>query len=197
MLVVFHPLPGGGTRTVLHRADHVLVELRSYDQQWRVPHDLAHAVTERELRMSGGMFGCLAAGALYDSATVVAGRSRYDARERSRRLLAAHAGEIAVAEILSAVVHRAVEQAVEHDIEHRGPAPYPEAVAAWGVLREDPFPYTEMDVQRATSTLTRLADAWLHLPPHEGLRFDWPRRLTAAPPPRPKPPRRPGSRRVR
>lgn len=189
MLVVFRPIPGAGTRTVLHRADHVTVELTSYDRKWRVPHDLAHAVTERELRMSGGVFGCLAAGALYDSAKVVAGRVRYDARERSRRLLAAHAGEIAVAETLSGVVH--------HAVEHGERVTYRQAAEAWGVLREEPFPYTEMDVQRATSTLTRLADAWTHLPPHEGLRFDWPKWLTATPPPKPRPPRRPGSRRVR
>lgn len=189
MLVFFHPYPGGGTLTVLHRDDRVTLEMRSYDRKWRVPHDLAHAVTERELQLSGGVFGCLAAGAVFSSVRVVDGRSRYDARERSRRLLAAHERDIAIAEVLASVVHDAVE--------HGRPTPLRAARDAWRSLRDEPFPYAEIDVQRATSTLTRLADAWTHLPPDTGLRFEWPRRLTAAaaPPARPRP--RPGPRRVR
>lgn len=189
MLVFFHPRPGGGARTVVHRDDRVTLEMCSYDRKWRVPHDLAHAVTERELNLRAGVFGCLAAGALLSSVRVVDGRSRYDARERSRRLLAAHERDIAIAESLSSVVHDAVE--------HGRPTPFRAALDAWGSLREEPFPYAEMDVQRATSTLTRLADAWLHLPPGTGLRFEWPRRLTAAAAPRARPRPRPGPRRVR
>jgi hypothetical protein len=189
VLVFFHPAPGGGTRTVLHRDDRVTLELRSYDRKWRVPHDLAHAVTERELNLSGGVFGCLAAGALFSSARVIEGRCRYDARERSRRLLAFHERDITVAEVLSAVVHGAVE--------HRRAAPVQAALAAWGSLREEPFPYGEMDLQRATSTLTRLADAFAHLPSGVGLRFEWPRRLTAVAAPRARPRSQPGPRRAR
>ncbi|GHF75934.1 hypothetical protein GCM10017566_57220 [Amycolatopsis bartoniae] len=174
---------------MLHRDDGVTLQMRSYDRKSRVPHDLAHAVTERELGLSTGVFGCLAAGALFASVQVLEGRLRYDAKERSRRLIAGHARDIAVAEVLSAVVHDAVE--------HERPTPFAAARAAWGSLREEPFPYEETDVQRATSTLRRLGDAWVHLPAGTGLRFDWPRRLTAAavPPARPRSRRAP--RRVR
>lgn len=189
MLLFFHPGKAGGTRTVLHRDDHVTLEMRSYDRKFRVPHDLAHAVTERELKLAGGVFGCLAAGAVFSSARVVEGRCRYDARERSRRLLAFHERDIAIAEVLSGVVHDAVE--------HARPLPFRTARAAWGSVREEPFPYGEMDLQRATSTLTRLADAFAHLPPGVGLRFEWPRRLTAAEAPRAVRRPRPGPRRVR
>lgn len=189
VLVFFHPTPGGGTRTVLHRDDRVTLEMRSYDRKYRVPHDLAHAVTERELNLDSGVFGCLAAGALFSSLRVVEGRCRYDARERSHRLLEFHQRDIAAAEVLAGVVHDAVE--------HGRPAPWRAAITAWGTVREEPFPYREMDLQRATSTLTRLADAFTHLPPGIGLRFEWPRRLTAAEAPRARPRSRPGPRRAR
>lgn len=117
------------------------------------------------------------------------GRTRYDARERSRRLLAHHQRDVAVAEVLASVVHDAVE--------HGRGAPFRAALAAWGSLREEPFPYGEMDLQRATSTLTRLADAFAHLPPGVGLRFEWPRRLTAGAAPAPRPRSRRVPRRTR
>ncbi|WP_091516585.1 hypothetical protein [Amycolatopsis sacchari] len=188
VLVVFSPSPRGAL-TLLHRDDGVTLEMRSYDRKSRVPHDLAHAVTERELGWRTGVFGCLAAGALFSSVRVLDGRQRYDARERGRRLIAGHARDIGVAELLAWVVHEAVE--------HGTGNPFLAARDAWGTLREDPFPYDETDLQRATSTLRRLGDAWLNLPPGDGLRFSWPRRLTApaVPPARPRPRRVP--RRVR
>ncbi|TNC22662.1 hypothetical protein [Amycolatopsis alkalitolerans] len=189
MLVFFHPRPGGGTRAVLHRDDGVTLEMHSYDRKWRVPHDLAHAVAERELGLSGGVFGCIAGGALFASVRVIDGRARYDAAEHGRRVIACHEREIAIAEMLSGAVHGAVEQG-------RAGA-FSAARAGWESVREDPFPYTEMDIQRATSTLTRLADAFAHLPRGTGLRFEWPRRLTAAAAPKGRSQGRPGRRRAR
>ncbi|WP_236791611.1 hypothetical protein [Amycolatopsis sp. GM8] len=189
MLIFFHPARGGGTRAVLHRDDRVTLEMRSYDRKWRVPHDLSHAVAERELGLSGGIFGCIAGGALFSSVRVLDGRTRHDAAARSRRLIACHERDIAIAELLSGIVHDTVE--------HHRPSAFAAARAGWASVREDPFPYGEMDLQRATSTLTRLADAFAHLPPGTGLRFEWPRRLTAVAVPTTRPRSRPGPRPAR
>ncbi|MTD59085.1 hypothetical protein [Amycolatopsis pithecellobii] len=189
VLIFFHPVPGGGSRAVLHRDDRVTLEMRSYDRKWRVPHDLAHAVTERELRLGGGVFGCIAAGALFSSVRVLEGRQRHDAAALSRQVIACHEREIGIAEALTGAVHATVE--------HGRHSAFPAARDAWASVREEPFPYTEMDLQRATSALTRLADAFTHLPAATGLRFEWPRRLTAAAVPTTRPRSQPGRRRVR
>ncbi|KAA9151201.1 hypothetical protein FPZ12_039365 [Amycolatopsis acidicola] len=189
MRVLFHPRPGGGSRVVLHREDRVVLEMLSYDRKYRIPHDLAHAVTERELGLSSGVFGCLAAGALFSSATVVSGTLRHDAKARSQAILRANRTGIALAESLAGVLHDAVE--------HHRIAPLTEAREAWGVLSEHPFPYGECEIRRAHSTLTRLAAAWTHLPPGEGLKFEWPRRLTASGAPVSVPRQRQAPRRVR
>jgi hypothetical protein len=59
-----HPLlhdPRGECLTLIRRADGAEFTLSSYSRKHRVPHDLAHAVTERELGMPDSIFGCIAA----------------------------------------------------------------------------------------------------------------------------------------
>ncbi|HVW42493.1 MAG TPA: hypothetical protein VHC18_14185 [Amycolatopsis sp.] len=169
MRVIFYPRPGGGSRATLFRADRVVLELRSYDRKWRVPHDLAHAVAERELGISAGVFGCLAAGALFSSVRVVEGRLRHDARARGERIVSANARGIARAEIMAGALH--------HAVEHHHPVTG--ARAAWGSVEESEFPYRETDLARAAAELTRLAGAWSRLDAGAGLEFEWPERLTA------------------
>lgn len=64
-----------------------MVELPSYSRTHRVPHDLAHAVAEREFGRADGVFGSIAAGAVFDNMRVIAGRPRHDAAARGRRVL--------------------------------------------------------------------------------------------------------------
>jgi hypothetical protein len=63
----------GSTRATIRRDDGVVLELPGYDRKFRVPHDLAHAVTERALGMSRGVFGSIAGGGVFDNMRVVAG----------------------------------------------------------------------------------------------------------------------------
>lgn len=161
----------------------------SYDRKWRIPHDLAHAVTERELGLGSGVFGCLASGVLFSPARVVAGRLEHDAKTRSEAILRANREGLAIAESLAGVMHDAVE--------YQRNVPLRAAREAWGVISEEPFPYGECELRRVYSTLTRLADAFAHLQPGEGLKFEWPRRLTAAGAPVSVPRQRHAPRRVR
>ncbi len=54
----------------------------------RLPHDIMHLVVERELRIPDGIWGGIAAGAVFTGMRYVSGRRPPHAAERSRRLLA-------------------------------------------------------------------------------------------------------------
>jgi hypothetical protein len=111
MLVVFTRAAGGSTLVTLHRRDGVVVELPGYDRKYRVPHDLAHLVTERELELADGVFGSVAGGGMFSNMRVVSGKPRHDAGARSKRLLDANKRGLSMAEVLAGAMH----DAAEHD----------------------------------------------------------------------------------
>ncbi|MEV0647824.1 hypothetical protein AB0I28_21405 [Phytomonospora sp. NPDC050363] len=179
MRIEFLPAARGGTRTVLHRADGVVLDMTSHDRKWRTPHDLAHAVAERELSLPAGVFGCIAAGALFDSMRVVSGTPRHDAAARSERILKAYGHDLTLAEVLAGVVHELAEHPTPTD-------PTAAAREAWGVVAQIPFPYVDKQVERAVDALRDLTDEWRLLLPDQPLDFTWPERLTAEVPAAPR-----------
>jgi hypothetical protein len=157
----------GGYWSEIHRGDGVVLALPGYDRKWRVPHDLAHLVAERQLRLTDGVFGSIAAGGMFDNMTVLSGRLRYDARQRSQRILRANGRGIGMAEVLAGVVHHAVEERIPGFV-------VPAARAAWASLREEPFPYPATELRAAVRTLGELGERWAGLGAGEPLPFDWP-----------------------
>jgi hypothetical protein len=168
MQLTFRHDPRGESLTLIRRADGAIFTLSSYSRKWRVPHDLSHAVTERELGMADGIFGCIAAGAVFDSMLQIEGKKRHDAKVRSARILKA-AQNLGWTEAISAVIHKAVET--------RRPTPYAQAREAWGIAAQDPYPYLDEDIRRATTTLRELGEQWSAS--SEPLEFPWPDRLRA------------------
>ncbi|MGW4486011.1 hypothetical protein ACWEOE_19490 [Amycolatopsis sp. NPDC004368] len=168
MDVVFEHAPRGETFTRITRGDGVVLGLPSYSRKFRVPHDLAHAATERSLALRGGIFGCIAAGGVFSNMTVLHGEPRHDAQERSRRVLKAASRSIAVAESLVGVLH--------HAVEHRLRPPFAAAREAWGVVCPDPFPFSDSDIRGAVELLAELTEKWQRGP----MEFHWPARLKAA-----------------
>ncbi|GAA0954779.1 hypothetical protein GCM10009554_61080 [Kribbella koreensis] len=167
-LTFLHDPRGGESLTLIRRADGAEFTLFSYSRKHRVPHDLAHAVTERELRMPDGIFGCIAAGAVFDSMEQTAGKKRHDAKVRSARILKAP-NSIGMSEALSSVFHLAVEK--------DQPTPYAEVREMWGVTRADPCPYADVDLDRTTETLRELSHRWQAS--SDPLDFPWPESLQA------------------
>nr|WSY56955.1 hypothetical protein OG999_46970 [Streptomyces sp. NBC_00886] len=172
MRLVFVPMARGSSRVVVHRGDGVVLEMRSYSRKHRVPHDLAHAVAERELRLGAGVFGCIAAGAVFSSMRVLDGSPRHDASARSSRIIKANARSITVAEVLSGILHDMIEDSPTVPL-------FTRAREAWGIVEEKPFPYDEATLATAAETLGVLSERWSHLRPEEGLEFTWPPVLTA------------------
>lgn len=168
MHITFVRALSGSTLATIRRADGVVLELPGYDRKWRVPHDLAHAVTERELGMDGGVFGSIAGGGVFDNMRVVAGRPRHDASERSKRLLAANKQSLGVAELLAGVVHDAVERDERDTLER--------ARRNWGVFSTEPFPWTGEQVGASVALLAELA---VEFEATGKVAFTWPDRLTS------------------
>jgi hypothetical protein len=167
-LTFLHDPRGGESVTAVRRADGAEFKLFSYSRKYRVPHDLAHAVTERELGMPDGIFGCIAAGAVFDSMEQTAGKKRHDAKVRSTRILKAP-NSIGMSEALSSVFHLAVEK--------DEPTPYAEVREMWGVSRADRCPYTDTEIDRTTETLRELSQLWQAS--SDPLVFPWPDILQA------------------
>ena len=176
MRVVFTRVPEGESTVRIFRNDGVVVDLPSYSRKHRIPHDLAHAVTERELRISRGIFGSIAAGALFSNAKVVAGKLRHDSAARSMRILKAHSGELGMAELLGGIMHLAVEHRMVPD----APA---QVRRQWGAVSAEPCPFAEADLRRAAATLDRLGHEWGDIAVGGELEFFWPDSLVPPVPP--------------
>ena len=153
MRVEFERDESGWYRSVLHRDDGVVLLFHAYDRKWRVPHDLAHFAVERTLRLDGGVFGSIAAGALFPNMDVLSGKLKHDAKRKSEQVLKANAKPLGISEVLAGVVHEAVEHRDRRELVAR-------AHGAWGVFSTEPFPYPPEALTTAADALDELAARW-------------------------------------
>jgi hypothetical protein len=168
MQAEFHRTDGrGGYAVIIRRDDGLTVRLPGYDRTFRVPHDLAHFIAEREFRLGKGVFGSIAAGAMFSNMAVVEGRPRFDANARSRAVLRAHTVELGLAEVVAGVVHQGVER------EDRFEEVFGRLREAWGIIRPGPCPYHPETLRRALAILYGLAERWQALPEGEQLTLRW------------------------
>ena len=168
MQVHFHRTDGhGGYVVLMRRDDGLTVRLPGYDRKWRVPHDMAHFATEREFNFGQGVFGSIAAGALFSNMSVVAGRPRYDVTVRSRSVIKAHTAELGLAEAVSGVVH----DGVEHDAAL--PVMYSRLVETWSSMRPGPCPYQMVTLRRCLAVLALLESRWREIAVGQRLALRW------------------------
>jgi hypothetical protein len=89
---------------VVERDDGVVYRLDSGVAGPKLPHDIRHLIVERELRISDGIWGTIAAGTVYKSMHHVRGRQHQRTAERSGRLKKARRNRIMLAELLANLV---------------------------------------------------------------------------------------------
>lgn len=92
--------------TRVERDDGVVFEMRGAGGGAELPHDLVHALVERELRVPDGIWGCVADGVVWQSMRHVSGRQPPHAAERSSALKRERRSRIQQAELLADVVGR-------------------------------------------------------------------------------------------
>lgn len=90
--------------SVIERDDGVVFRMDGAAMGPRLPHDLRHLIVERELRVSDGLFGAIAAGTVYLSMHHLRGRQSPRAAERSARLKQARRDRVTGAEMLASLV---------------------------------------------------------------------------------------------
>lgn len=170
MRIEFARREGGGSLATIDRPDGVRLLLTSYDRAGTVPHDLAHFVTERDLGLGRGLWGSIAAGALFDSVRIVAGRRRHDDAARSDAVRRENADELALAEILVGAVH--------HGLQLSDVAAAREIERAWSSVRDSPCPFPPDRRLAAVVELRRLGRRFAELDSSRTMQVEWP---TASP----------------
>jgi hypothetical protein len=176
MRIQFRRREIGECVSVIYRPDGVVLELTSYSRKYRVPHDLGHAVTERELGIAGGVYGLIASGYVFSNMTVVSGRPRHDAKARADRVMKAYGGSISTAEVLAGTLHSAIENG------QWGQA-YQNLTRAWASTQADPFPWSVETVATAVQTLREYDARWQRVAVGDTMEFHWPDSLIRPVPP--------------
>jgi hypothetical protein len=168
MRVTFPRLPDHERAYALvERDDGVVYRLYGGTAGPRLPHDITHLVVERELRIRDGIWGGIAAGAVFDSMRYVSGRRPPHAAERSRQLLRAFGRPGLRAELLADLVSSAAAlDTLSRDKIRR-------------LAREklSVLPETDVDpvvVAAAAQALQVEAARWARLRVGEELSYEWP-----------------------
>ncbi len=147
------------------RSDGVCIRLRSYDRTGVVPHDLAHLVVEKEMRLHTGLWGSLAAGAEFGSVELVEGRVRHDHKARSAAIRKEHDRDLRMAELLVGAVLNEVSGR-DGNLDH-------ELSAAWSTYRPSADCPPQSAGKAAAKELTEWAKRWSSLQVGEGLTLTW------------------------
>jgi hypothetical protein len=108
--VEFRRREDGGSLALIDRDDGVRLALRPYDRTGEVPHDAVHLIGERALAMADGLWGSIAAGALFDPIEVVSGRRRHDRNARSDEIRSRNADQLHVAEMVVGVLQKKLDR---------------------------------------------------------------------------------------
>jgi hypothetical protein len=141
----------GRYETVITRDDGVSFRMLGVAHTFAIPHDLAHYVVEKALKIEDGFWGSIAAGAVFPTMTYLGGRRRPKATERSRTLLKANARALVDAEIVVCMFNGTIEQGhseksavLANRLKDRLPRPgkispsdIAEVYSAYKVLRQD------------------------------------------------------------
>jgi hypothetical protein len=141
----------------------------------RLPHDVRHFVVERELRITDGIWGGIAAGIVFSSMEHVSGRRPPHAGERSRELLASFRQPGLRAEALANLVERVAVLEHPSDLQIMTLAATQLAVLPPADAEVDPG-----EIAAAAQALQVEAARWARLRVGEQLSYDWPRAALAA-----------------
>jgi ribosomal-protein-serine acetyltransferase len=170
MRVTFPRLPDyERAYSLVERDDGVVYQLHGGVAGSRLPHDIVHLVVERELHIRDGIWGGIAAGAVYSSMTHVSGRRPPHANERSKRLLSQRRQQGLRAELMADLV--AATAGLD--------APTSQQIRVLAATKLSVLPDAEVDpaaVAAAARALQVEAARWARLRVGEHLDYEWPAR---------------------
>jgi hypothetical protein len=103
-------LDQGNYETDIIRDDGVSYRLKGVAHTFAIPHDLAHFVVEKTLRLERGFWASVADGAVFKTMDYIGGRRKPRAAERSENLLKSSAPHLNEAEVLVRIFNDTIEQ---------------------------------------------------------------------------------------
>ncbi len=148
--------------TLVERDDGVVFLMRGAGGGADLPHDLVHALVEQSLRVTDGIWGCVADGVVWESMRHVSGRQPPHPAERSERLKKERATQIQAAEHLADLVGRLA----------RGDEVLPGETSRPG--------HTPEALRSAAGELVSAVSRWAALAPGDTWAVDW--KASARPP---------------
>jgi hypothetical protein len=168
MRVTFPRLPDDeGAYSVVERDDGVVYRLQGGRSRTALPHDIVHLVVERELEITDGIWGGIAAGMVFRSMRHVRGRRPPHVGERSAVLKRGYRDRIMRSELLGNLI----ESIAALD----NPSP-DEIRRLTGTTLERlrlPGPPSPEVLTAAARALQVEAARWARLRPGQELRYDW------------------------
>jgi hypothetical protein len=197
MRITFRRFPDHSSAySVIERDDGVVYRMKEFTRAGtELPHDLRHFVVERELGITDGIWGGIAAGMIYTSMDHMRGRRPPHSAERSDQLMRAQRQPLMRAELLANLVeaiamldHPSAEEIARlakaklSAVPVAEPGADPAAVVA--------LPSTEA-LAAAARALQAEASCWARLRPGEELVYQWRQTVPSAvralrPMPRPR-----------
>jgi hypothetical protein len=153
---------------LVERDDGVCYRLYGGPAGPRLPHDIRHLIVERELGLDDGIWGSIAAGAVFPSMQYVSGRRPPHAAQRSTELIRNFAGPGLRAELIANLVE--VVAALDN------PAADQIRQLARSQLATLPDPEVDPAAIAAAATAMQVeASRWARLRVGEELSYAWPR----------------------
>lgn len=169
MRVTFPRLPDHeAAYSVVERDDGVVYRMLSGRAGTALPHDITHLVAERELGVTDGIWGGIAAGMVFKSMRHLRGRRPPHITERSALLKRAYRDRILRSELLGDLVETIAALDAPSAAEIRRLTG-----TKLSVLRM-PEPPSPEALAAAARSLQVEAARWARLRPGEELRYEWP-----------------------
>ncbi len=178
MEVTFTRLPGSAYSVSIRRSDGVALSLKPAGGSRAMPHDLAHFIIESELGLQHGFWGCAAAGAVLPGMTVVSGRRRPHASERSRAVLKNAGQRLNEAEHMVRVV---LEVALGRLDERSPPKALGRINKAWRPPGPPRAQLAPAEVTQLCSLVRSTQARWRALEPGAQLALGWPLPVATVP----------------
>lgn len=169
MNVVFTKASSHKYSSIATRNDGVSLAIPGFGSSKPLPHDLVHFITEEELGVDYGFWGCVATGAIYKGMAVVAGKVRYDSQKKSEDIIKQNGQKISEAEILAGVILTILRKGIQNDwpkvqrVQH----------SAWQPASPSRPPMTHEEVKRICVRLDKLSAQWRALSDAQTLTLIW------------------------
>jgi len=160
---------------VVQRDDGAVYRLYGGHAGPQLPHDIMHLVVERELQITDGIWGGIAAGLIFGSMQHVSGRRPPHARDRSGELLTTFRGPGLRAELMASFVRCVAGLDHPSDLEI-----LTLAATQLSVLPDADADVDPAEIAAAAQALQVEAARWARLRVGEEISYDWPRNAVAA-----------------